>query len=75
MTLINDITEDQEVEEEEKPKAYIAGMPKEPLTIWKDGRQSIILKLKKGKTFKRLELGNKYIPDIDQKNNSFIFNN
>ena len=43
--------------------------------IWKDGKTSINLDLEKGKIFKRLELGNKYIPDIDQKNNIYIIEN
>ena len=45
----------------------------EKADIWKDGRTSINLNIEKGKIFKRLELGNKYIPDIDQKNNTYIF--
>lgn len=43
--------------------------------IWKNGHTSITIEIEKNKTIKRLELGNKYIPDINHKNNSFIFEN
>lgn len=39
--------------------------------IWKDGKTSILIELEKGKSVKRLDLGNKYIPDINFKNNVY----
>jgi len=43
--------------------------------VWKDGKISIQIELDKGKSLKRIELGNKYIPDINRRNNLFIFEN
>ena len=42
--------------------------------IWKNGERSLKLEIKTDKLVKRLELGNKYIPDIDLKNNTHILN-
>lgn len=43
--------------------------------IWKDGKTSITFEIDKGKVFKRLDLGNKYIPDSNLKNNTYLFEN
>ena len=39
--------------------------------VWKDGSTFILIELEKGKSVKRLVLGNKYIPDINFKNNTY----
>jgi aminopeptidase N len=41
--------------------------------VWKDGKTSITFNIDEGRRFKRLELGNKYIPDSNFKNNSYVF--
>lgn len=43
--------------------------------IWKRGNTSIMIDIEKNKTIKRLELGSKYIPDINHKNNIYFFEN
>jgi hypothetical protein len=44
-------------------------------SAWKNGNTSITIDIGESKTIKRLELGCKYIPDIDHRNNSYIFEN
>ncbi|MEJ2054285.1 MAG: M1 family metallopeptidase [Calditrichaceae bacterium] len=43
--------------------------------IWKNGAGEITFQITKQDSVKRLQLGNKYIPDIDLKNNSYNINN
>jgi len=37
--------------------------------IWKDGKKSIKIEIDHEKVLKRVELGNKYIPDVNFENN------
>ena len=43
--------------------------------IWKNGAGEITFQITKQDSVKRLQLGNKYIPDIDLKNNTYNINN
>ena len=40
--------------------------------VWQNGNMGLTIKLKNGKTIRRIELGSKHIPDVNKENNIYL---